>query len=50
VRAFLCGFKAVPLAILLADDGPSPELEHLIAAFDSEGGYHKLVARLRDKQ
>lgn len=39
--------QRVPLAILLADDGPSTELDQLTAAFAVEGGYHQLVAWLR---
>ncbi|WP_158852401.1 DUF4304 domain-containing protein [Saccharothrix deserti] len=41
--------QRVPLAILLADDGPSPELDRLAADLESEGGYEQLVARLRNR-
>jgi hypothetical protein len=32
--------------ILLAEAGPSAELDNLIAAFAQEGGYGRLVAKL----
>ncbi|ONI81962.1 hypothetical protein ALI22I_37925 [Saccharothrix sp. ALI-22-I] len=41
--------QRVPLAILLADDGPNPELDRLVAALEHEGGHEQLVARLANR-